>query len=584
MSIGATLATLPTLPSVPKLATLGAGGVSGVPMDVVIDFDSGTGDFTATDFNNSAHGAAWGQIWEARKNGVQGQPNTYSFVEAGTVALPFDVECDGVLYDGTEGQVFKFDLTGEPASYDCWHLPISGIDSMVAMLVIKSETVLSGSPTDYYNDIIVAAGANFSIPQMRHNANNTRQINAHSESDLGAVRVYSGNWVIVWLLSDATNNICHVFFTDATTEELLGSTVTHHIPPIVTLNYFLLQTYLRPAANGGSGSIKVKMLALKDGNVFPRIPSIATPVATAIQSFIDEITVTWVSNVQIARVSRSTNGGGYVVLAEDYDDNGTNTYVDDTVSEGNAYTYRIVAKITYQESSAGTSNSITVDNSYTPPAGTVLRLRGDSLNGVLANGDPVATWTDESGAGNNATQSTGNRPTFHTAVVNGRSVVRGAAGKFLSIATSVTSNVQHTMIAVLKKSSADAAVPLYNGDAGSNGYGFFQNTNLRGILYGGVVAKNVGTVSTTDFEIWITTWDGANTALYINGVEQLDLPDPSTAPAGAPSGGTFVMGLSGGNNWVGDVAELIVVDNVISGANRIIAQNFLGNYYNITVS
>ncbi len=46
--------------------------------------------------------------------------------------------------------------------------------------------------------------------------------------------------------------------------------------------------------------------------------------------------------------------------------------------------------------------------------GCVLWLRSDSIEG-LSDGDPVGTWTDQSGLGNNATQSTElNKPLFYS--------------------------------------------------------------------------------------------------------------------------------------------------------------------------
>ncbi len=52
-----------------------------------------------------------------------------------------------------------------------------------------------------------------------------------------------------------------------------------------------------------------------------------------------------------------------------------------------------------------------------------LWLKADSLS--LSNNDPVATWTDSSGQGFNASQGTsGNRPLYKTSIIQGLPVVR----------------------------------------------------------------------------------------------------------------------------------------------------------------
>ena len=52
-------------------------------------------------------------------------------------------------------------------------------------------------------------------------------------------------------------------------------------------------------------------------------------------------------------------------------------------------------------------------------AGCVLWLDANQITG-LNNGDPVATWSDMSGNGNDATQAVGaNQPTYRTGRING---------------------------------------------------------------------------------------------------------------------------------------------------------------------
>lgn len=62
-----------------------------------------------------------------------------------------------------------------------------------------------------------------------------------------------------------------------------------------------------------------------------------------------------------------------------------------------------------------------VDNSINPASfpGLALWLKGNAIVG-LNDGDPITTWSDSSGNGNNATQSTaGSKPLYKTNVLNG---------------------------------------------------------------------------------------------------------------------------------------------------------------------
>lgn len=56
-------------------------------------------------------------------------------------------------------------------------------------------------------------------------------------------------------------------------------------------------------------------------------------------------------------------------------------------------------------------------------AGAVLALDSRFISG-LSDGDPVSTWSDRSGSGNNATQTGTARPTFETAEQGGQPVIR----------------------------------------------------------------------------------------------------------------------------------------------------------------
>lgn len=189
---------------------------------------------------------------------------------------------------------------------------------------------------------------------------------------------------------------------------------------------------------------------------------------------------------------------------------------------------------------------------------------GNDVNGngtAVADNTLISTCIDKSGLGHHVTAVGSARPTFKAAIQNGKGILRfdGVAN---TLTTTVFSSSTIFTITVVSKLSNTTPGPLaiYNGSSGSNGYGYFSNTN-RGILFGGHTEKDDGAV-TTNYEIVTITYDGSTSLMYLNGVSQ-SLTNAATAP-GAPTG-TFAIGSQGaGNFWVGDIAEIIFRSTYLS--------------------
>lgn len=574
----------------------GGGGSTLVVMDFIANFSSGTGLITAEMFNAGVHGASWGQNWTDFHNGAS-EPNTDTYIEEHNVQLPFDVEVDGVIYDGTEGQGLLFDFSAAPTSYDAYQLGLSGFQDVVTMYIVQSNVVLSTD--NYFNDILAHLAGNYTIGQMQARfGDDSRVISSHSEGSLGReVPFTTGDWLLVSVFHNGSagtagfgNVLVHKLEVevDGTTSlgDVLGHSVSNYSNALPgNLVNITLQTYLRLADAPSTGNIKVKLIACDRTTL--RYPPYTIPVVPAPSSILafqlglPSVTVTWTSNnCQIFDIQRNKNSGGFVALHTAYDTEGTDSIVDADVTNGDVVQYRFRTVIGDQTSDWAESNSHTVSD-FTPAAGNVLWLKADSL--ALANNDPVTTWSDSSGSGNHVTQSSASlKPTYKTNIINGLPVVRGDGGDHLAHTGVVTSSQQHTMMIVLK-ANTNSTVPFYNGNSSANGWGFFQGgSGTRNVLFGGAVDKTDGSVSLTDFEIWEHVWNGSVSSFFVNGVSE-DLTDPGTAPGGDPTGDTLVMGLPGGNQWVGDVAEIIVWDNAVSLANRQAARNYLSNKYAITL-
>jgi hypothetical protein len=332
-----------------------------VPMDVVVNFSAGSGALTATHFNNGAHGADWG-TWQEYHNGGPGA-NDHTVIEDHAVTLPFQVSCDGQVYDGSEGQGMTFDHSGLPSTYDAYQLNTTGKTGVIAIFLAKFDVALGVSPTSYNNDTLVFAGSNYTVPQFQLTFQNLKRWVSHSEGVTGATVSYGSGWVVIGVHHNASGAVGELYVQDATTRNLIGASRSEHDPVAGSLTYIRLTDYLR-LADHGAGSIKIKLLAFRDSDLtFPpyTIP-IPTPLSVvAARTGVDEVTVTWTSPCQVFQIERDLYSGGWATLDADHDNKpASRSYVDTALSDGDTVRYRIAAKIGSQTSVGGQSATITV--------------------------------------------------------------------------------------------------------------------------------------------------------------------------------------------------------------------------------
>jgi hypothetical protein len=208
-------------------------------------------------------------------------------------------------------------------------------------------------------------------------------------------------------------------------------------------------------------------------------------------------------------------------------------------------------------------------------AGLKLWLKADSL--ALSDGTAVATWTDNSGLGNNATQGTaGQRPTFQANVVNGKPVIRflGGASQVFGLAGIDAAGVW-TVIAVTRPLGSNILTVLANN--GSNAPEAFTHYS-NGNTYMSVMAGNRYFVSTAtlygSFHVFSAN-TGAN--FYADGTSL------GATIANAWSGSTIFnsIGFSGAGTGYsnGDIAEILLYNNIISTTDRQAVENYLKTKY-----
>lgn len=147
----------------------------------------------------------------------------------------------------------------------------------------------------------------------------------------------------------------------------------------------------------------------------------------------------------------------------------------------------------------------------------MLWLRAGSL---ASDTTTISTWTDESGAGNHATQgTTAKKPTYTSSWRNGRPAVAFNGSQILAVASTLTTAKPWTAAMVVQFSTLSGqrcAVGI--GD--TSGYGLMANgqgTGAREVICKGVIF-DTDNAATTSAEYWVAVCDGSgNLSLYVNG-------------------------------------------------------------------
>ncbi len=224
-------------------------------------------------------------------------------------------------------------------------------------------------------------------------------------------------------------------------------------------------------------------------------------------------------------------------------------------------------------------------------AGLVLWLEADTIPG-LSDGDPITTWSDDSGLGNDATGAGATRPIYRTNVLNGLPAARFDGADFLVVANDSSLQPQEYSAFAVGSYTGTAAGGFgnsFNYSAGvdsafwGRGYGLGLGRNIvlakkgsgdgtEEIVFGGRVFS--GTVHT----YYDGHYDGAEMTIYERGLLR-DTLTPDTQGISY----TNVLGIYVGvqladiykNYVIGDVCEIIVYDNYLSEADRTTIQNYL---------
>lgn len=202
-------------------------------------------------------------------------------------------------------------------------------------------------------------------------------------------------------------------------------------------------------------------------------------------------------------------------------------------------------------------------------------LAADRISG-LSDGDPVGTWSDLSGSGNDCTSAGGARPTFKAAVLGGKPVVRfDGATSTMVVPNGVTYNRLNCALYFVMVPSAlgswqipYAATTLgmmvhFNGGGGISGFGGYGGSTYFGVS---------------------DTWPNAEWRIgsvrVTNGVVQTEVSGlgktaAATVATGTVTGGTLCS-YNTGYWFPGDIAEILIFGGALSDENHARVVDYLG--------
>lgn len=201
-----------------------------------------------------------------------------------------------------------------------------------------------------------------------------------------------------------------------------------------------------------------------------------------------------------------------------------------------------------------------------PVSGAWLWLDASAVTG--SDGDAVATWNDTSGNARHF-DGTGHAPTLKTNIINGHAVVRNTASNYTiaTLALPMTNTIH--IVASYASGSHPAGILATTDPINLTSVipKFLLNTNTGPILriLDNATYGTLGAISAGAFWRATMTHDSSTTSRsgWLNGTKTID---------------NVAYGLTGSNsrltthvgyfyNFVGDIAEIIIYDSVLSPAD-----------------
>jgi len=210
-----------------------------------------------------------------------------------------------------------------------------------------------------------------------------------------------------------------------------------------------------------------------------------------------------------------------------------------------------------------------------PSSGLKLWLSADT--GLTLNGSTVSAWADQSGVGNNATQSTAsNQPSVTASILNSKPVIHFSGAQWLTLPNFLSGSATEVLVVVRATSATNASGIWRFGSSGSGDYYSYTD----GTLYDGFgsavrYAEGRPSQDITQFHVYEVCSQAGSWESWIDGVPLYKSSANTVGFTTAPLLGHNADGV----NFSGDIAEIVVYNRALSASERQQSLSYLTQKY-----
>lgn len=216
-------------------------------------------------------------------------------------------------------------------------------------------------------------------------------------------------------------------------------------------------------------------------------------------------------------------------------------------------------------------------------SGLKVWLDADQITG-LVNDDPVTTWTDESGTGNDVTEAT-NKPLYKTGGLNSKPYVYFDGTNDILLKSSPTglptgANARTVFVVAQCRSIANYKAIYCYGTATTNqifSLAFHSTTQLLSWGYANDDPATTTLADNTGY-YFMHQYTGTNIVIRQNGSQIYNTADTINTGSTALSIGNWINALAPGNV---NVYEVLIYDSSISGTDLTDIETYLADKYGL---
>ncbi|HEY9684984.1 MAG TPA: FN3 associated domain-containing protein [Oculatellaceae cyanobacterium] len=230
-----------------------------------------------------------------------------------------------------------------------------------------------------------------------------------------------------------------------------------------------------------------------------------------------------------------------------------------------------------------------------PSSNLALWLRADQ--GITSSGGSISQWSDNSGQGNNATQSTGSaQPTLATGAVNSAilpTVNFNGSTQFLNLPSGFANLTNGASIFVVSKPTSSTATgdPCAFGNASNSDAVFPQTVGKNASLnaWNGTTGSSVATTSSplsnTQYQLLEeillpgATAGTATGTIWVNGSQKVQATNLQNLNNITRSQNFVGCGIGSTNFFQGGIAEILVFSTALSASQRASVESYILSKY-----